>query len=134
MTAAREGVAHKIHSPHSIELREDSEQLAQTDRQSLLRPARQIRSQLTIHAPKPLMVPGMPIEPQPIATFPKAPTTLGGHERRERRNHRRIAPAPVHERPIVCLPAEAHRGTGPLNRKAALTAQVSNDLPPFSKP
>jgi len=62
------------------------------------------------------------------------PATLGRDERRQRRNHRRIAPGPVHERPIVCRPAEAHRSTGPLNRKASLTDQVSNDLPPFSRP
>ena len=65
------------------------------------------------------MIPAMPIEPEPIATFPEAPATLGRDERRQRRDHRRIPSCPVHEGPIVRRPAESHRATGPLNRKAA---------------
>ena len=47
----------------------------------------------------------MPVEPEPIATLPEAPATLGRDERRERRDHRRIPPGPIHERPVVRRPA-----------------------------
>ena len=55
----------------------DDERLAEPDGQPLLRPARQVQPQLAVHAPEPLVIPRMPIEPQPIATFPEAPATLG---------------------------------------------------------
>ena len=80
------------------------------------------------------MIPALPVEPESITTFPKAPATLGRDERRQCRNHRRIAPGPVHERPVVRGPAQSHRRTGPLNRKAALRDQMRDDLPPLSGP
>ena len=80
------------------------------------------------------MIPGMPIEPEPITTFPEAPATLGRHERGQGRDHRRIPSRPVYERSVVRGSTESHRSTGPLNRKAIDRHQVSDDLPPFSRP
>ena len=80
------------------------------------------------------MIPAMPVEPEPIATLPEAPATLRDDERRESCDHGRIPSCTIHERPIVRRPAESYCGTGPLNRKAALTDQVRDDLPPFSGP
>ena len=112
-------VAHEIHGPHRIGLRHHDERLAQPNREPLLRPPRQVQPELAIHAPEPLVIPRMPIEPKPIATLPEAPATLRRHQRGERRDHRRIASGPVHEGPIVRGPSQPHRLTGPLNRKAA---------------
>ena len=80
------------------------------------------------------MVPRMAEVPQPIATLPDPPPTLGRHERGQRRDHRRIPTGPIHERPIVRGPMQSHCPTGPLNRKAVHRHEMRDDLPPFSRP
>jgi len=74
----------------------------------------------------------MAIESEPITTLPEAPATLGRHERRQRRDHRRIPSRPFCQGPIVRGPSHANRTTGLLNRKTTLCDQVGNGLPTFS--
>jgi len=83
-------IAHEIDHPDGVRLRDHSQRLAQLNRQ-------------------PLMIPAMPVEPESITTFPKFPSTLGRDEHRQRRNYRRIAPGPGHQRPVVRRPAAMRR-------------------------
>jgi len=76
----------------------------------------------------------VPIQPEPIATLPEAPAAFGGHEGGERRDHRRIPPRPLHARPIVRRPTQAHGAAGLLNWKAIHGHEVRDDLPPFRRP
>ncbi len=119
---------------YGIGLGHHDQRLPQAHGQALLRPPGQIEPELAVHAPEPLVIPGMPIELESITTLPEPPATLGGDERGQRRDHRGIPPGPIHERPIVGRPSESHCATGPLNRKAAHGHQVRGDLPPFSRP
>jgi hypothetical protein len=115
-------------------LRDDHERLAEADREPLLRPPGQVQPKLAVHAPQPLVIPAMPVEPKSVTTLPEAPATPRGHEGREGGNHRRIAPDPVHEGPVVRRPAHSYCGTGPLNRKAIHRDQVRDDLPTLGGP
>jgi len=108
--------------------------LAEADRQSLLRAAREIQAELTVHPPQPLGIPRMPIQPESIRTLPEAPATLRGYERREGSDYWRIPSGPVHEGPVVRGPPQSHSSTGPLNRKVALTDQMGHHFPPLSRP
>jgi|CXWL01.1.fsa_nt_gi hypothetical protein len=80
----------------------------------------------------PLMIPGMPIEPQSIATRPEAPATLGRHERGAGDNHRRIPSSPIHEGPVVRRLAESYRSAGSLNQETIHRDKMDDDLPPLS--
>jgi hypothetical protein len=133
-SASVEGVAHEIHGRYDIRLRDDHERLAEAVREPLLRPPWQVQPELSVHAPQPLVIPAMSVEPESVTTLPEAPATLRGHEGREGGNHRRIAPGPVHEGPVVRRPAHSYCGTGPLSRKAALKNHVGHDLPPLGGP
>jgi hypothetical protein len=68
-----QALAHAFNSGRHTRLAEE---------EPLLRPSREIQSELAIDPPQPLVIPGMPIEPQSIATLPVALATLGRHERR----------------------------------------------------
>jgi hypothetical protein len=80
------------------------------------------------------MIPGMPIEPESIATLPEAPPTLGRHECGERRNHRGISLGPFPDGPVVCRAAKPDEAAGPLNRKTVHRHEMRDDLPSFSRP
>ena len=88
-------VAHKIDGPDRIGLWQHDERLAQRTAAASSSVAAGAAGGGNTPA-TPFLIPGMPIEPEPIATLPEAPATLRGHERGERRDHRahRVGPNP----------------------------------------
>ena len=131
-STAVERIAHEVHRPHGVRVRHHAQRLSQASGKPLLRPTGEIQAELTIHPPQPLMIPRMSIQSESPPALPKAPATFGCHQGREGRDHRRISPGPVHERPIVRRPPQPDGTTGPLNREAVYGHEMCDDLTTFS--
>lgn len=70
------------------------------EREPLLGPAGEIQMQLTMDLPDPLLVPRLPVEPEPPEAFPDAPVSMHGHKLGQRLNDWRILTGPIHRRSI----------------------------------
>src|SRR4030095_6385482 len=70
---AVERVVHEVERPDAVEYRGRREGWRQPMRDTTLRAPRQIEPQRAVDPMHPFVVPGMPVEPEPVETLPEAP-------------------------------------------------------------
>jgi hypothetical protein len=98
-SSAVQRIAHEIHGPYGVWLRNHDQRMATSNRQPIFSPTWQVQVKQAAHEPQLLMIPAMPVEVEAITTFPQAPATLHAHERCKCGQYLRITPRQIRKLP-----------------------------------
>src|SRR3954452_10239280 len=71
----------------------------------------------------PLVVPPVPLQPEPIETLPEAPAAVHGDDRHQGSDHCRVGTRARPRRPVVRRPRQPHHATGAADGELMLLHQ-----------
>src|SRR6266550_3983442 len=101
---AVERVAHEIERPYRVYARLDQQRLPFALRHPSLGSARQVETQLAVHAPNALVIPAVALSTQSIAALPEAPALLLRHDGLQCGDHRGVPCGSIDPRSVIRRP------------------------------